>query len=404
MKDIHSNEFRPTRWPWLQSATEANHFWLFDPRRIAGPPVPLSLPELAAVNLSDGKHTIVEIHSLISIRFGRYCPTLNALVELFGKLDQGHFFNSLTFRDYVNGPLRRPSCIGCYPEEPEAIHKSMDELFTGSDGPGLPDKKLSNSSHIRGIITPHIDYARGGVTYGHAFKPLAEQTDANLFVIIGTSHYSSSRFTLSRMNFETPLGVVETDQVYIDRLVEYYGTGLFDDPLAHLPEHSIELEVVILQHLFADRQFRIVPLLVGSFVDCISSHIYPKHVDEIARMIAALQQAEHDAGETICYIISGDLAHIGPKFGDESILDANTLKFSRDRDKLLLQAIETASPDLYFQAIQQEQDVRRVCGFPPAYLAMSTLRPSSGQVLHYQQYADEQGHESVSFAAAAFYD
>ena len=43
-------------------------------------------------------------------------------------------------------------------------------------------------------------------------------------------------------------------------------TRLFDDPCAHLPEHSIELEVVLLQYLFEGRRpFRIVPLLVGSF-------------------------------------------------------------------------------------------------------------------------------------------
>ena len=55
-------------------------------------------------------------------------------------------------------------------------------------------------------------------------------------MIVGTSHYSSHRFTLTRKDFKTPLGVVPTDQGYIDRLVRHYGDGLFDDELlAHLP-------------------------------------------------------------------------------------------------------------------------------------------------------------------------
>ena len=33
-------------------------------------------------------------------------------------------------------------------------------------------------------------------------------------------------------------------------------------------------------------------------------------------MVAALRNAEAAAGEPVCYLISGDLAHIGPKFGD----------------------------------------------------------------------------------------
>ena len=69
------------------------------------------------------------------------------------------------------------------------------------------------------------------------------------------------RFTLTRKHFQTPLGLAQTDQAYIDRLVAHYGDGLFDDELtAHLPEHSIELEVVFLQYLYPDSPFRIVPL------------------------------------------------------------------------------------------------------------------------------------------------
>ena len=71
---------------------------------------------------------------------------------------------------------------------------------------------------LRAALVPHIDYARGGATYAWGFKEVAERTDASLFVIVGTSHYSGERFTLTRQHFKTPLGVVPTDQKYIDRL------------------------------------------------------------------------------------------------------------------------------------------------------------------------------------------
>src|SRR5205085_8220527 len=123
-------------------------------------------------------------------------------------------------------------------------------------------------------------------------KEIFERTDASLFVIIGTSHYSAQRYTLTRKHFRTPLGVVPTDQAYIDRLVAHYGDGLFDDELAHLPEHSIELEVVLLQYLYEGRRpIRIVPLIVGSFHDCVTTGNSPRHADDVARMVAALRQA-----------------------------------------------------------------------------------------------------------------
>ena len=67
---------------------------------------------------------------------------------------------------------------------------------------------------------------------GTVSRRLAEGTDASLFVIIATSHYSPQRFTLTRMDFQTPLGRVPTDQASIDRIVNHYGDGLFDDPIA----------------------------------------------------------------------------------------------------------------------------------------------------------------------------
>ena len=51
-----------------------------------------------------------------------------------------------------------------------------------------------------------------------------------------------------------------------------------------------------------------------------------------------------------------------------------------------------------------EQDARHVCGFAPTWLTLAALRPARGRTLHYQQYVNPAGHESVSFAAAAFED
>src|SRR5262249_43477378 len=150
------------------------------------------------------------------------------------------------------------------------------------------------------VLIPHVDYERGGATFAWGFKELFELTDASLFVIVGTSHHSAHRFALTRKHFRTPLGVVPTDQAYINRLVAHYGDGLFDDEAAHLPEHSIELEVVFLQYLYENRRpFRIVPLLVGSFQDCILLRNAPSARLDIGRMIAALRRAEEETSEPI---------------------------------------------------------------------------------------------------------
>ena len=40
----------------------------------------------------------------------------------------------------------------------------------------------------------------------------------------------------------------------------------------------------------------------------------------------------------------------------------------------------------------------------PMWLTLAAARPTTGRVLHYQQFVHPEGFESVSFAAAAFYE
>jgi AmmeMemoRadiSam system protein B len=249
-----------------------------------------------------------------------------------------------------------------------------------------------------------MDYARGNVTYAWGFKEVFEQTAASLFVVIATSHYSPHRFTLTRKNFKSPLGVVPTDQEFIDRLVRHYGDGLFDDQLCHYPEHSVELEVVYLQYLYENvRPIRIVPLVVGSFGDCVRSGNDPTSAADIKRMIAALRKAEAETPEPVCYIISGDLAHIGPKFGDSRPVAEPLLAHSQVQDMALIKALDSADMQAYFRVIAQEQDERRICGLPPTFTLIEAIRPASGKLLHYGRFVHPQGYESVSFASVGFY-
>ncbi|HET6575408.1 MAG TPA: AmmeMemoRadiSam system protein B, partial [Fimbriiglobus sp.] len=386
---VRSPDYRPRLRPGLAAAPNGtpDTVALFDPNRITRAAVTLPRRCLDWVALFTGSRTLREVQVTAAVRGGSAVP-LGELAELVSALDEAMLLDGPTFRAYLFGPVRRPACVGCYPDDPAAIRATLGKLFTGPGGPGLPDFGAGPSPHgrLRAALLPHMDYVRGGVTYGWGFKELAERTDARLFVIVATSHYSPHRFTLTRMNFETPLGTVETDQAYIDRLEKHFGDGLFDDPVAHLPEHSVELEVLPLQYLFEGRrEVRIVALLVGSFQDRVLFQSDPAEADDIGRMVTALRRAEAEAGEPVCYLISGDLAHIGPKFGDPLPVSASQLETSRAGDELILNQLTAADPDGYFRVIAEEEDARRICGFPPTWLTLAAARPRTGRVLHYNR-------------------
>ncbi len=397
---------RPRLRPFLAASrddSDPRYLVIWDKLGLGTPPCRVSRREFEWLHLFDGSRTLRDVQAEAMRRAGGELLPLESFVDLAERMDGALCLDGPRFRERVAGPVREPSCIGCYEGEPAALRRQLAGLFAGPKGPGLPRTRKPDGT-LRAALVPHIDYRRGGHTYAWGFKEVVERTDAALFVVIGTSHYSAHRFILTRKDFKTPLGVVPTDQAYIDRLVAHYGDGLFDDEVAHLPEHSIELEVVFLQYLFEGRRpIRIVPLLVGSFQDCVDAGTAPRTRPEIGRMIEALRRAEAETAEPVCYLISGDLAHIGPEFGDPPPLDESLLDLSRRQDEKLCAAAEAVDMGRYFRVIADEADGRRICGLPPTYTLLEAVRPSRGQLLHYDQYVHPRRAQSVSFASVAFY-
>jgi AmmeMemoRadiSam system protein B len=397
---------RPRLRPGLAAArdeTDPRYVLVWDKLRLSSRIQRLSLLEFAWIQMFNGEHTLQDIQAEAMRQVNGQLLTLNLFSSLVAKLDEALFLESPRFRQCLAGPVREPSCIGCYAGEPDALRRQLGQLFAGPRGPGQPREQRPDGQ-LRAALLPHIDYQRGGVTFAWGFKEVFERSQAALFVIVGTSHYSNQRFTLTRKDFRTPLGIAATDQHYIDRLVGHYGAGLFEDEIAHLPEHSIELEVVFLQYLYEGRRpFRMVPLVVGSFYDAVQTGVPPGVHADIGRMIEALRRTEAEMGEPICYVISGDLAHLGPKFGDPQLVDELILTHSREQDLAHMRYAEAADASGYFRLVADEGDRRRICGLGPTYTVLEAVRPSHGRLLHYDQYVHPLGYESVSFASMAFY-
>jgi AmmeMemoRadiSam system protein B len=400
---------RPRLRPGLAAARDEHNPFaviLFDKLRLSRQLVRLTAREFTWLQWLDGTNTLRDVQLAAMRDDGGQLLPIEPLTALVERLEAALFLEGPGFLARITGPVREPACIGCYPADQSALRAQLDGYFAA--GPGKIDHEAlcaerSTGPGLRALLAPHIDYARGGITYAWGYKDLAEKCSARVFVIVATSHYSPARFTLSRQDFKTPLGVVPTDQDYVDRLVAHYGDSLFEDPLAHAPEHSIELEVVFLQHLFAGQPIRIVPLLIGSFGDCVEAGVDPQRMSDIGRMVEALRRAEAECPEPVCYVISGDLAHIGPKFGDRGPLKPDVVADSRISDEAILEKAESADPAGFFSVIAAESDRRRICGLPPTWLVLQTIRPRFGRLLHYDQYLHPRGFESVSFASVAFY-
>ena len=71
-------------------------------------------------------------------------------------------------------------------------------------------------------------------------------------------------FGLTRKPYLTPLGETGVDLRLVDELIERGGPAVRAEDYCHSVEHSIEFQVVFLQHLFGPG-VRVVPILCGAF-------------------------------------------------------------------------------------------------------------------------------------------
>jgi MEMO1 family protein len=279
---------------------------------------------------------------------------------------------------------RAPSCAGgVYPADPAALRGHLDRQLAGASG-------TARGGPVRLLVAPHIDYARAGPGYGHAYRALAA-TDADLFVVFGTAHATPSRlFTLTRLDYATPLGPVETDRAVVDAIACALGEDeVLGDELCHRDEHSCELQMPWLRHVVR-RPFRALPVLCSS----ISNLADPAAAT--GRFLGALAVAVR--GRRVCFIAGADLAHLGPSYGDPRPATPAELAASAARDRRTMAFVAAGDAEGFRRDATGDDGGRRICGIAPIYAAMQASG-AAAVLLHYQQWTD--GTDSVSFAAAA---
>ncbi len=386
---------------------------LEDPLGAAPNPVLVPLDGFhLVVRRFDGKTTLNDIQIQILRETGQLIPTtdLRGLVE---RLDQAMMLDGPTFAAFLEGYRgeRTRSAFHAgrsYAKTERALRAQLNQYFLDSQGAGEPvvgrDRDRDDSGTLRGIISPHIDFHRGGTVYTWAYKELAERSQAEVFVILGVAHqYCRHRFALTYKDFETPLGLARTDRDYVDRIASLTGRHLFEDELSHRVEHSIEFQVVFLQHLLGGRRdFSIVPILVGSFHDLMALNLDPMADDEVQRFVQALQAAESACPSPVTYIAGIDLCHVGPEFGDPNRLDASTLETVRDFDAAMLEKAASCDAPGWFATASEVDNRWRVCGLAATYTMLQAMGPSRGRLLKYNQAVNPERTCGVTFASLAF--
>ena len=301
---------------------------------------------------------------------------------------------------YRGAAARSPACAGAsYPDGAAACARFLDDALAAAGDLDLPDR-------VRAVVAPHIDLRGGGPCHGAAARALA-RCAADTFVVLGTAHAPLRRpFALTTRDFATPVGTVRTDRDLVARFAARGGGGLLDDELAHRDEHSVEFQALWLAHLFAGRRdVSIVPVLVGSLHARLADGRPARDDARVADFVDALTELVAERGDRVALVASVDLAHVGPKYGDDAPVTPARLAEVLAGDRVLLEHAAAVAPDAWLRALHAERDARNVCGAAPTWTLLEALRDRglSGTVLRHDAWEIDPATSShVSFAAIAY--
>ena len=258
---------------------------------------------------------------------------------------------------------------------------------------------------LQGLLSPHIDFARGYATYAELWKESEEDLDGiEQVVILGTDHSGGlGSITPTMQNYQTPYSELETDLEGI-KLIEtaISGKDPYNEELHHIKEHSIELALTWLHNSMEGKQFKLLPILCGSFQKFIIDKQQPDSDETINNVIDSISEYRKRARTLV--IAAGDLAHVGPEFGDETTMDELSLGDLASKDHISLASIEKGDPDNFFQTSAEEADVRKICGLTPIYLMGKILSDCKGYSVGYDQCPADQNRTSfVSIAGTLLF-
>lgn len=382
--------------------------YLRDPLGLSGTAV-LVPPELSPIlSLLDGTRDLTAIQSELTQQVGVEFPA-DRLGMLFQGMDDAMLLENGAYSvaqakmvaEYRDAPHRRASHAGLvYPAEPDMLAEDLAG-YANSEVVALP-----STAKVTGIVSPHIDYERGGVTYSELWRMCADAVqDVDLVIMLGTDHSGGAgRLTLTRQNYATPLGTLPTDLELVDGLAEILGPEhAYAEELHHINEHSIELALVWMHHYMGGRAVPVLPILCGSFHEFVMADGDPGADDNITAAIQYIREVT--AGRRTLVVAAGDLAHVGPAFGDAEPIDAKGRESLMSRDEESISAIRDSDAARFFALSSAESDSRKICGLSCIYVALRLLEGAKGESVGYQQCAaDPEGGSLVSIVGAVLWE
>ena len=275
--------------------------------------------------------------------------------------------------------VRTPAVSGTfYPDDENELRSLIDDCFMHPIGPGkMPP--TNSEQKIYGVICPHAGFVYSGPVACHSFYSVSSST-SKLAIITGPNHYGIGQSIASMVDasWKTPLGLMEVDSESALELRDSLDI-LELDSFSHSKEHSIEVQVPMLQETFS-HEMKILPVSLINQEQEIAT--------KVGSAIAKIAQKK-DA----LLIGSSDFTHY-----EEN-------EFAHRQDLALIEPILKLDVDEFYKILYDRHVT--ACGFgaiASTMIACKELGATEGKLLKYATSGDVSGDKSsvVGYASIIF--
>jgi AmmeMemoRadiSam system protein B/AmmeMemoRadiSam system protein A len=264
-----------------------------------------------------------------------------------------------------------------YPADEQTLKQQIETLSQGS--------KTEPLKNVIALIMPHAGYQYSGQTAVSALKTL--DRPFKRIIVIGPSHSLPMQQILSVpkvTHYQTPLGTVALDVEFINQLLKH---PMFKSlPQAHENEHSVQIQLPLLQ--YTQKDFKFVPIVAG--------HCSPEIIEKAADII------RHLIDENTLVIVSSDFTHYGQTYGYVPFTD-NVPEKLKELDMGAYKYIADLDSKGFLEYHQKTQTT--ICGFVPIAILLDMLpKDTKTNLIQYTTSGELTGDYkmSVSYLAIAF--
>ncbi|MBN2065374.1 MAG: MEMO1 family protein [Candidatus Thermoplasmatota archaeon] len=290
--------------------------------------------------------------------------------------------------------IRTPAVAGqFYESDQHALLESIRSCFTDERGPqSIPEIK-EGKQNPRGIVVPHAGYPASGSIAAHAYHYLASNGFADTFIILGPNHtgMGSGVSIMTEGGWKTPLGIVPINESTATKLQKDI---IDNDEVAHIYEHSIEVQLPFLQFLANGKSFDFVPICMG-MQDVQTSQ-------EVGGIIAdVIKKSE----QRICIVASSDFSHAGFNYQSMPPTGTRVNTYCEQQDKLAIEKILEMEVEGLIYTVHKHHIT--MCGYGPVaamIVAAKKLGATTAELLKYgSSYEVYPGGSCVGYGAIAVY-